>query len=141
MHYDPLVFIAHEMVYLSASMLHRVFSRSQQEHTMAIKMSEAHTTIPRTAPPDYATATAIRPQDEARVLEIATAWIPNLRTTQTARYTRLEVSIPGLQIFSSRLIIIEETGRHPKNRHKRSTGNPTPVHARIQSRPETTRHQ
>jgi hypothetical protein len=100
MHYNSLVVIAHEMVlYLSASMLHRVFSCHQQQHTMTIKMSETQSTITRTAPPDYATATATRPQDEAEIVENATAWIPNLPTTQTARYTRLEVSIPGLQVF------------------------------------------
>jgi hypothetical protein len=62
-------------------------------------MSETQSTITRTAPPDYATATATRPQDEAEIVENATAWIPNLPTTQTARYTRLEVSISGLQVF------------------------------------------
>jgi hypothetical protein len=76
-------------------MLHRVFSRYQQEHTMAMKVLETQGIISRTVPPDYATATATRPQDGARALENATAWIPNLPTTQTARYPRLEVSIPG----------------------------------------------
>ena len=65
---------------------------------MATKVLETQGTIPRAAPPDYAAAIATQPQ-EAEIVENATAWIPNLPTTQTARYTRLEVSIPGLQVF------------------------------------------
>lgn len=61
---------------------------------MATKVLETQGTIPRAAPPDYAAAIATQPQ-EAEVLEHATAWIPDLPTTQTARYTRLEVSVPG----------------------------------------------
>jgi hypothetical protein len=76
-------------------MLHHVFSHFQQEHKMATRVLEILSITPRTAPPDYATASATRPQDEAGVLENATASIPDLPTTQTARYTRLEVSVSG----------------------------------------------
>ena len=62
---------------------------------MATKVPETQGTIPQIAPPDYAAATATRPQDEADLLENVTAWIPNLPTAQTARYTRLEVSNPS----------------------------------------------